>query len=539
MTALSFKKIKDNRVILIIVSILIIGIAVRCYKFGTLMDSVQSDEMGTGYDAWCLINFGTDRYQKSWPVYFSNYGIHGQSALMTYLCAASFKIFGYGRFALRFPALVVNVLVAVFGILIIRESFHDEKHKYQLVFAILYSISPYTIMASRIALDCNLMFGISTIFLYFIIRAYNTGRGSYYCLAGVFAGLTLYTYSIAYIVMPLMLLCSIVYMVYTKRVKVSDVIAFVIPLFILATPLILVQIINRYDLQEFRLGIFTIIRIMNYDTSDANLKITLLGFLKSIFVSIGFDGIPYNTDSRFFTFYPMSIPLFFVGIFLLGKQFVNSIRSREPMGEALVFLWIICEIMAGGIMTDPNANRMNGIMFGVMYCITIGIVWGYDRLMKYTQGQSKGSGLGMKIVTGVFGLSYLIYFAVFVYTYYTDIAYADVTTSSMCPEAFDFIRNDELLKDKVIATNIPTTTYPASILPSPDKIDENGNYSDERYICYTNYEYDSLREFVFNKGGLDIAYLVYRPLPDDAELFDELGAVDRQFGINFHLYYWE
>ena len=67
-----------------IILVLLLGVAVKCIKFGVLMDQTQSDEMGCGYDAYCLLHYGTDRYGYSWPVYFINYG-GGQNALYTYV----------------------------------------------------------------------------------------------------------------------------------------------------------------------------------------------------------------------------------------------------------------------------------------------------------------------------------------------------------------------------------------------------------------------------------------------------------------------
>ncbi len=58
-------KNRKNRYIAIVILILALGILVKCYKFGIIMDQTQSDEMGSGYDAWCLLNYGVDRYGYS------------------------------------------------------------------------------------------------------------------------------------------------------------------------------------------------------------------------------------------------------------------------------------------------------------------------------------------------------------------------------------------------------------------------------------------------------------------------------------------
>ncbi len=528
------KKWNEEKVFnILILAVFAIGILVRCYKFGILMDSTQSDEMGTAYDAWCLLNYGTDRYGKSWPVYFNNYGVHGQSALMTYLSLISFAVFGYGKFALRFPALIVSALAGIFGILIVGETTNKNRY-YQLVFAALYAVSPYTIMASRFALDCNLMFGISTIFLYFLIRAYKTEKKAMYFVAGLFAGLTLYTYSISYIVMPIMLAASLAYMCYTRKVKLLDAVSFVIPLAVLATPLILVQVINMFELEEFKIGAITIIRISNYGASDVSFRDFFVGIIRGFVVSIGYDEIPYNTDSRFFTFYPMSIPFFAIGVILLLKRLVGSLKNREASGETFIAIWFLCEVLAAGLMVDPNVNRMNGIIFAVMYAIVIGAMWVIEKCGVSFKKINAKSLIAM-LVCAV----YLVYFIAFVFTYYTDIALADVTTSSMCPEAIAYVQNNELLRDKVIASNIPPQSYMATLLPPPEEIDENCNCTDDHYTCYSMTDYTTLRDYIYNQGGTDKAYLVYRPSDDDFAVFAEMSAQCVRFGYNFYLWYWE
>ncbi len=525
----SLSKKDNNRILVLIILILVAGIAMRFYKFGILLDSVQSDEMGTAYDAWSLLNYGVDRYQKSWPVYFNNFGLHGQSALMTYLCLVCFKVFGYGRFALRFPALLVSALAAVFGVGVFGEIFEEKKRIYQLVFAFLYAVSPYTFMASRFALDCNLMFGMSTIFLYFLIKAYKSEKLWVYFLAGLFAGLVLYTYSISYIVMPLMLLLSIIYMIYTSKVRFIQALVFVIPLAILALPLMLVQIINVFDLPEFMLGPITIIRITGYGGSDVSFNDFFLGIVRGFAVSVGFDDIAYNSDPRFFNFYPMSIPFYLIGLVVLFKSVVRAIKEKEPLCEVFVAIWFICEVLASGLMVDPNVNRMNGILFAVMFFMTTGFVWTFEKLK---ENAAKIFCIGCAAV-------YLVYFGVFIYTYFTEIGYAECTTSSMCPEAFEFIDDHEEFSGKVVASNIPPASYAASRLPAPGQIDEMGNYSDDLYTCYSFYGYETLREYLYNEGGVDKLYLVYRPTEDDMQLFDELEASKEQFGTNFYLYFWE
>jgi len=525
-------KDRKNRYIAIIILILILGILVKCYKFGIIMDQTQSDEMGSGYDAWCLLNYGVDRYGYSWPVYFINYG-GGQNALYTYVCVLTIKLLGYSRFAIRLPALLFSIIAGVFGVLLAGEVMpggEKEKYSARILMAFLYAVSPYTYMASRFALESNLMFSCGMVFLYFMVKAFKDRKNLFYFLAGLFAGLTLYTYAIAYIVLPVMLLMSIIYMIRQKRVSVLNVAAFVLPFAVLATPLILVQYVNYFDLEPMRLGIFTITKFREYRAGEIGFDNFFLGIYQGFKSVLWYDGIDYNTNKYFFTFYPMSLPFFFYGMYVLAVRSYRAFRENCIETEPFMLFWLIGEILAAGLMTEPNTNRMNGMIISVMYLTVIGMIEIIKKIREHRR----------KAFTAVLYASYVLYFVVFLYAYFTVIGFQRTTTSSMSPEAVAYIKDNDALRDKMVASNIPPMFYAASALPPPDMIDYYGNYKDdEHYTCYTNYGYDSLRDYLFDKGGIDKVYLIYNPDEDDKLLFEELGATQKQFGYSIYLYYWE
>ena len=526
--------------------ILFLGIAVKCIKFGVLMTQTQSDEMGCGFDAYCLLHYGTDRYGYSWPVYFINYG-GGQNALYTYVCVLTIKLLGYSRFAIRLPALLFSAVGGIFGTLLTgqlisgdlygkaksKTSANDVDSQTSLIgmlaFAILYAIAPYTFMASRFALESNLMFSCSTVFIYFLVRAHREKKNLFFLLSGIFAGITLYTYAIAYIVLPVMLLLSIIYMIRTRQISFINVIAFVLPLAILALPLILVQYVNYFDKEQFQLGIFTITKFREYRSGEIGLNDFFPGILKGYFSVLCYDGLLYNTNKYFFTFYPMSIPFFVYGLFLLIKKACISFSKRAVDGNVFICFWIIGETLVAGLMTEPNTNRMNGLIFPVMLCIVVGFI---GLLNVIPDKGIKPAAIGVSAL-------YIAYFLVFLYAYFTVIGYQRNTTSSMCPEAIEYIRSNDQLKDKVVATNIPPQFYAASALPSPDKIDYDGNYHDDLYFWYESMEYPSLRDYFYNVGGMGQVYLLYDPSDDDRAVMEENGATLAEFNYNFYLYYWE
>lgn len=524
---------RDKKYKLIIAFLLFVGIAIKCYKFGAILDCTQSDEMGSAYDAWALLHYGTDRYGNSWPVYFNNYGEHGMSALNTYLCVLVIKLIGYSKFAIRLPALICSGAGAVFGCLLAgklsAESDKIDPYKVQIAYAFLYAVAPYTYMASRFALDCNLMFSISAIFLYFMVSAYKNKSSVLYFFAGLLAGLTLYTYAVSYIVLPIMLALSLAFILWTKGIRLRDFFLFLIPLVVLATPLILVQLVNYFDLEPFKLGIFSIVRIDSYTSSELKRSNFFVNIISAFKVILWHDNVVYNTNKYFFTFYPMTIPFFFYGIYLVFKRSIFAIKNKNSDPNVFVALWIVSEMIAAGLMPDPNVNRMNGIFFAVIYCSAIGFV----NLLSFF---SKKTAIA---TSSVLIASYCVYFAVFLYAYFTVLGYQDITDSSMCPEVYERIKEDPELSGKVIASNMPPHTFIATALPSPDQINEKGDYVDELYTCYKYSDLKTLKEYFFNVGGMGQVYLVYRPSEEDIALMEECNATIERYGHSFYVFYWE
>ena len=146
-------------------------------------------------------------------IYFLNFD-GGQSAMYTYLGAILVKIFGYSLFLIRIPAVLFGLLTLIFGTLLAKEI---GGKRFSVLIALLITICPYFLMASRWGLDCNLMLGLFTVSIYTLLKAIKCGKIKLYVLSGILFGLTLYTYALSYIIIPLVLLGIVIYLIYTKK----------------------------------------------------------------------------------------------------------------------------------------------------------------------------------------------------------------------------------------------------------------------------------------------------------------------------------
>ena len=175
------------------------------YKFGEIPTYLGCDEAGMAYDAYCLSEYGTDRYMNQYPLYLTNFG-QGQSSLCAYLAVIFIKILGPNVIAYRMPMLLVYIVSVIASYLMVSKF---KNKKFALLFTFLIITCPWNIFNTRMALDCNLYLGMFMIALYFMTRAEKTYQ---FFIAGIFVGLNLYTYCLAWITMPIFLAVWIVYM---------------------------------------------------------------------------------------------------------------------------------------------------------------------------------------------------------------------------------------------------------------------------------------------------------------------------------------
>lgn len=346
--------------IILFVLVLFVGISVRCYNFGEVPRGLHVDEAGMAYDAFSLANFRVDRYLKQLPVYLINFG-GGQSALYAYLAAITIKFMGITTIAIRLPALICSVLSIIAAYFIARKPFGK---KMALMLMFLWVINPWNIMASRWGLDCNLLGPISIIALWLLLRA---EKWYDYIFAGIGAGLVLYTYAISYIIMPIFLVLIVLYMLYTKRISFKNTILLAIPILILALPLVLMVIINTFDLPEINF-IITIPKLGFYRGSEVGIGNVLENFSK-IPMIFSEDGLSYNSIGKYGTIYYVSIPFIIIGMIIEVVKLIKNIKDKKFTVNSGIFLFFIATFVGFLMTSSPCINKVNAMYFPLIFLV--------------------------------------------------------------------------------------------------------------------------------------------------------------------------
>lgn len=501
--------------IVIFLSILIIALAVRGYNLSELPRGIHVDEAGMAYDAFSLANFRVDRYLKHLPVYLINFG-GGQSALYAYLAAICVKFLGITTTAIRLPALFCNIIAIVAVYLLGRKAFG---RKGATILMFLWAINPWNIMSSRWGLDCNLLAPLSIISLWLLFRA---EKWYDYVVAGIAIGVTLYTYAISYLIMPLFLILIVSYMLYTKRITFKNVVILGIPIFILAIPLMLMLLVNNGFIKEIN-SFITIPKLLFYrgtEISFANIVNNILN-IKTLFT---YDGLSYNSIEKFGTVYYFSIPFIVLGLTIEIMKLVKNIKNKKfevNTGITLFFFSVCITIL---LIVDPNINKANAIYFPLMFLVFSSIKFLYEKMDKKI----------FLIYFAVMMMAYCLLFISFINHYFNIYSvewkyqpyFEDDLTNSIA-----IVNSKQELKDKKV--NILTMSlnpYVYTLIvnqPSPydfaktrNEKDEWGKYLFNRqeinedwvYIIkdYGDFAYDLANNYGFNTEYVGTYVILYK-----------------------------
>lgn len=451
---------------ILLVFLLLIFIT-RIYKFGEIPNFIGVDEAGAAYDAYCLSKYGVDRYLNSFPLYLINFG-GGQSVLYSYATIPFIKLIGTNIIAYRLPELLF-FLMGIVVCYILANKMKDKK--IALLYTFLIIICPWNIEASRQGLDCNLL---APMFMLDVLLLVTANKNWHYIVAGLAIGVTLYTYCLAWILIPVFLLIYIIYMLWVNKINFKQVILLGIPIALLATPLIYLILLNKGYVTRTNFGIFTIPKLFFFRQGEISIN-NLLQYggysLKTIF-----------TDSR--GIYLIELPFLLVGIVVGIKEFIKSIKEKEFSFTGFMTVVFIILLICNLLVVVGTLNRANILYLPMLYLITIGI--------SYLSKDSKWTIMSILVILTAL-------FVAFEVSYYNENLEQRRTRRYEDIELYQITENlerDESLKDVAkhfIITNKAEPYIFTMLATKPSPYDLNFLY-EQKVKQYGNYffEYDKL-----------------------------------------------
>lgn len=363
-------RLKENKSLILIILLILFGAIIRVALIDKVPNALNVDEVSAGYESYSVLNYGVDRNGNFLPVHFVAWG-SGQNVLYSYLMMPFILIFGLNVFSIRLPMALIGVLALFLFYKLIK---NVENKKVAIVGLVFLVICPWHIMKSRWGLESNVLPELILLSSFILIKYIKTKNAKLlYLFAGVL-GVSTYAYGTSYFFVPVFLGITLIYLLYKKNIKISQAIKTFLITGIIASPLIIFTIINTFDLPQIDLGFMTIPRLtanryqeVSSVFSGSFLKNSLNNFIESIKIVIfQNDKLEWNALRWYGICYIFSIPFMILGIF------INFRKNKDNISKNIINIWFISSLLLM-FVCEPNINRINVIMFPIIYYVVIGI----------------------------------------------------------------------------------------------------------------------------------------------------------------------
>ena len=374
-----------------------VGTLMRIVHFGSIPAGLNQDEASIGYDAWSLAHFGTEGNGVHWPVHMISWG-NGGNASYAYM-AMPFVAFGLSPFTLRLPMLIGS-LVSLFLVWFVARRLFDEKAAWGS--AAVVALSPWHIMLSRWALDCNalpFLFLCGLALLTFTLDANR--RLVWLMLACAMFGVSVYSYGAAYLAVPIFVLSSLALCAFggllTKRQALAGASVFTL----IAVPMGLYIFVNFFHWNSIHIAGITIPRLPTtprFQTETAVGPLPHLAELLRLLVTQR-DGTPYNVTDPYGVMYSGLFMALALGLIVAIPVMVA--RRHWPLTRLFIPLWIVACIPTG-IVQEPNINRLNLLLMGLLLAVGIALA----TLDKWVRGTLIAGLVSLLILSGFFARDY-------------------------------------------------------------------------------------------------------------------------------------
>lgn len=397
------KSISDplrNELIVFLI-LLSLGTFIRLFLLGNYPVGLNQDEASAGYEAYSLLQSGTDRCGNRWPVLFVSWG-SGQNALYSYLTIPFVALFGLSAFSTR-------IVSALFGIAALPVFYGYAKkaggRKLAYLALFILTVNPWHIMLSRWALESNLL----PFFLLLGIALFDRAQENPVCLIGaaVSFGLSLYCYGTSFFFLLFFGIFSFIFLL-KHQINRKFVFLSAFIFFIFALPITVTQLINVLQLPQWTFLGVTFPRltetrqaattIFSSSTPLSEALKNWWGFCRILFT--GSDGLIFNSFAPFGLFYFFGFSLALLGLIVL----LFRCRQKKARRQDYFMLFALAAAAFCSFFISPNINRMNMAYFPILYLNAVGLDWLFVKC---------------RAASVVTLSAYMLSFCMFLWTYFT------------------------------------------------------------------------------------------------------------------------
>ena len=369
--------IEFNKIVrYLLIALIGVFVFLRLYGFGEVPGGVNQDGAMAAVDAKALADYGTDRFGTRLPAHLYAWGYGQMSSLMSYCMVPFIKLFGLNVITMRLPVLIASLMGIAAFFFMFKKLFSKDA---ALIAALLVAINPWHFMQSRWALDCNMFPHMFIIGLVFLI--YGVNRKLYVYISMIFFALCMYSYGVAFFMVPLFLLAAAIVLLLLKLIKMRQVVLAVVIYFVISLPIYITMLINAKGWDTISLPFVTIqyfpdsIRTndMLFFSDDPGSQMIMNIRTMINLVVFQKPDLIWNSIDAFGTMYICSIPLLFMGFFICLHKCIKEKCSEKRAVYLLLVIYSVCATLVGIFINDVNVNRINIIFYANIIFMAVSI----------------------------------------------------------------------------------------------------------------------------------------------------------------------
>lgn len=357
--------LKENKYELITYFAMAVGFIIRLINLEKMPNGLIPDEASAGYEAFSILNYGTDRLGKSYPVFLISWG-SGQNALYTYILIPFIKILGLTKFAVRLPMAIISCVSIIAMYYLLKNIFNK---KIATIGVIFLAICPWHMMKARYGLESNIFPNVVLFAILFMTLGIKKYKMSIFYLGWALIGLSTYAYGTSYFFVTIFSIITIPFLLIKKEIKFKNAFIAILIAIVIASPIIIMILINTFDLPEIKFLGFTIPRLF-INRFEGNCSIFSSNFILNSINNFKTSlKILIMQDENFLwgLTYWYSMPLFLIGAY---EAIIKN--GKYHITNQIMNIWFLSAILLL-FMVTPGIIRINIIMLPIIYYIILGL----------------------------------------------------------------------------------------------------------------------------------------------------------------------
>lgn len=324
---------KINIKTLLITAILLLAIVLRVFALNKFPPELFGDEIDVGYQAYSLLHTARDYRGQLLPTYMHSFA-EWRAPLLMYATVPFVALFGLNEWGVRLTPVFFGVLsiFMLYWFLLLT----TKRQSVALSGALLLAISPWHIQFSRTAYEVTLLMSLILLGLIGVVKALQDEK--WLLVSAVVFALTFYTYSIAVLFTPLLILAVVaLYFKELRGLKVASLLKAGVLFVVLFLPFVLQTLTGQTGERFSKISIFNNPQLVNSIEVQRNVPVfppnsPFHGAIKETAEKIAHNR-PFELANAFLTNYLQTFSTEF--LFLTGDQ--NPRQSVGSMGEFYLF----------------------------------------------------------------------------------------------------------------------------------------------------------------------------------------------------------